>query len=256
MKRQINTLYVDLYRAFGSIEFLTAVFGVCIVYYIGAWSEIKFASDILYLFRYSSTSSTFYLLLVFVSVLPYTTCFCSDWNNEFIKPAMIRTGIREYCFSKVIACSLSSGCGIIMFLLTLKPWYTLVSPSAGNYQFYATKTLGGSFLLNGQYYKYFIVYILLGFFAGALWSTAGLLVSAFIPDKFVALCSPFIIYYMLNIATMSFPVWLRLNRITEGMCIIGGTFFSLCYAAILFITFISIIGLAFNWAVKRRLANG
>lgn len=92
MKRQINTLYVDLYRAFGSIEFLTAVFGVCIVYYIGAWSEIKFASDILYLFRYSSTSSTFYLLLVFVSVLPYATCFCSDWNSEFIKPAMIRSG--------------------------------------------------------------------------------------------------------------------------------------------------------------------
>jgi hypothetical protein len=262
VKRAFQVLYMDLWRSFISIEFLLATVGVCLVYYIGCWSELKFSHDVLNLFKFSSVNSTFYLILVLVAVLPYSTSFCSDWNSQYIKPTIIRNGITKYCFSKIITCALSSGCafalGMAIFIISLRLslGYPLVTPSEGDFTFYATRTLGGEFLLSGHYILYFLIYIFFGFLTGALWSVVGLYASTYIPNRFVSLCTPFIIYYASNIFTRTFPVWLRLNRITEGMCIIKGTLESLVYATVLFSFLTLIIGVLFLQKVKRRLANG
>lgn len=260
MKRTFQALFVDLGRSFGSISFLVAAFGIFIAYYMGIWGELHFKSDVLYLFKISDDASAFNMLTVLFCTIPYTTAFCSDWDSRYIRSTVIRTGLTGYGFSKVTACALSAGSAVALgkslFVLSLIPWFSLVSTTADNYEFFATRTLGGEFLLNGQYALYFAVYIYLGFLSGALWSVAGLCASAYMPNKFVAICTPFIAYYVLNIVTYAFPVWLRVNRISQGMCILGGTLLSLQYATLLFTALIAGAGLLFIRTSKRRLANG
>lgn len=260
MSRIIKTIFVDMRRAFISYGFFAAVFAVCIFYYAASWNEIKNAPDILYLYKIAAEASGIGTLVIILCVLPYTNSFCTDWNSQYIKFITIRSDIRNYGISKVISCALSSGCaiaaGMILFFISLMPWIKLVSTSAGNFQSFATQTLGGIYLMQGHYVLYFAVYVYLAFLAGAFWSVIGLCASAYLPNKYVALCTPFIAYSVVNIITAGFPVWLRLNRIAEGSFIMNGTFLSLAYVTLLYSILIICIGLLFVNTVKRRLSNG
>lgn len=260
MKRISNPLSMDLLRSFGSMGFFAAALGITMVCYAGILNELRHASDLLYLFKYSTDSNGFNMLIVLLFVLPYTTCFCSDWNSGFIRLSIVRTGFNKYGFFKVLACALSSGAsvalGLALYILSLEPWIKLVDITASNFEFFSVRTLGGEFLLNGQYLKYFMVYIYLGFLKGAFWSVVGLCASAYLPNRFVALCTPFITYYVLSIATYRFPAWLRLNKIFDGLCIIKNTYITLIYATLLILSLITCVGLLFVRTVKRRLTNG
>lgn len=255
-----KAISMDLQRSFCSPGFLIAVIGVCIAYFLGAWDEIPYAKDILYLYKYSSMSSAFNMLTVLFCVLPFTTSFCNDWDSQFIRASVIRSGVDRYGFSKLIACAFSSGIaialGTTLFILLLLLKVPLVFTSTDNFQFFATRTIGGSFLLNKQYIIYFAVNIYLGFLAGAFWSVVGLCASTYMLNRFIALCTPFIAHYFLNLITYSFPIWLRLNVITQGRCILGGTLWSLVYITFLFCILTCGVGLLFIRNVRRRLANG
>lgn len=260
MKQTLQTVYVELQRSLCSISFLIASLGVCTVYYLGAWGEIQHASDLLYLFRYSTQASAFSMLIVLFCTVPYSTSFCTDWNSRYIRLCVIRSGYNKYSFAKVLACAVSSGfsivLGMVLFFLSLAPWVSIVSKTSSNFQIFADTTLGGIFLINGQHIIYFVIYIYLGFLKGALWGVLGLYISTYIPNKFVAIFTPFIVYYLINILTYSFPVWLRLNRISDGLCIIEGTLISLVYATVLFMGLTFVLGLLFVRTSKRRLADG
>lgn len=261
MNKIFNTLAMDLRRAFLSRGFWVAVVAMCTVYYAGIWNQIKFSEDFLYLFKYSLDASSLDPIITMICVLPYTNSFCSDWNSQYLKFVVIRSDKKSYGISKVIACALSSGCaialGMILFFMTLIPWIKFVSPTAANFKFFSTQTLGGGLLLQGHYLLYFLTYVYLVFLTGAFWSVFGLSVSAYMPNKFVALCSPFIAEKILFIITSKFPVWLRLDKITQGSCIINGSYFiSLSYATIIYTILTIGMGMLFVKAAKRRMANG
>jgi hypothetical protein len=260
MNKSFNTLAMDLRRAFLSRGFWITASAVCILYYIGIWNEIKFAGDFLYLFKYSTDISSLNPLIAMLCVLPYTHSFCSDWNSQYIKFVIVRSGQDSYGISKVIACALSSGCaialGMILFFISSMPWIKFVSPTATNFSFFSTQTLGGGLLLQGQYFLYLLTYIYLAFLTGAFWSVLGLCASAYIPNKYVALCTPFIAAATISLITVKFPVWLRLDKITEGSCILNGTFFSLSYATLIYTTLTIGAGMLFVKTAKRRMANG
>lgn len=256
MKRTFQALSIDMKRAFGSINFFIAAIGVCIVYYASVWREIFPKANILTLFEYAPVSLG--PLIALFCVLPYTTSFCSDWNSQYIRLIAIRTSHRGYGLSKVISCALSSGSAIALgnalFIISLMPRIALVSESS--IKSAAAYTVGGEFLLNGQYGMYFAIRIYLAFLAAAFWSVVGLCASSYMPNKFVALCTPFIASFFLNRATSTFPVWLRLNKISEGMCMLKGTWVSLAYATLLYTMLTVAVGLLFVRTAKRRLANG
>lgn len=259
MKGIFPALSMDIRRAFGSVGFFLAAFGVCMVYYAGARTFFSYA-DILFMFKYATGGSSFNHVLLLFCALPYTTSFCNDWNSKYIRSVVARMGTRRYALCKIISCALSSGTamvlGIILFTLPLTLRIPLVDTSSrlANYQQFIT-TLGGGFLLNGHFIMYFIVYIYLAFLAAAFWSVLGLCVSAYIPNKFVALFTPFIGLYVLAYITSKFPIWLQLNKITNGDCIINGTFVSIIYATIFVTVLIACVGLLFYKTIERRLSN-
>lgn len=259
MKPIVRVMFIDLQRAFGSISFFLAVVGVAIIYYAGARSEINYAPDVLLLFKYSTEASGFHKLILLFCVLPYTISFCEDWNSNYIKAIVIRSGLRQYAISKMISCAFSAGIsvwmGIALFIAPLMVNIPLVSTTAGNYEAFATQTLAGEWLLEGRYLLYFAVYIYLASLAGAFWAVVGLCASAFIPNKFVALFIPFIGFYILVFFTYEFPVWLQLSKIANGDIGIAGTFPSLLYATLLFAVLFFLVGLLFMKMVARRLSH-
>ncbi len=256
MKQKIKTLSMDMRRAFGSINFLIASVGVCIVYYASAWQEINPKVGLLNAFLYAPLSLG--PLITFFCVLPYTTSYCSDWNSKYIRSIAIRTGSREYGSSKVITCALSSGAAIVLgnvlFIVLLLQRH--MSFSASSIENYAARTVGGELLLNGQYGVYLAICIYLMFLSAAFWSIVGLCASSYMPNKFVALCTPFIIDFSLRRVTYTFPIWLRLNIISEGMCIIKGTWINLAYATLVYTALTAVVGFLFVKNAKRRLSNG
>ncbi|MBX4262783.1 hypothetical protein KTC96_23275 (plasmid) [Clostridium estertheticum] len=259
MKATFQAISMDVRRAFCSFGFLLAILGVCMVYYAGAMTFFSYA-DILFMFKYATEGSSFNHVLLLFCALPYTTSFCNDWNSKYIRSIIARMGTKRYAASKIISCALSSGTamvlGILLFIFPLLLRIPLVATNArlANYkQFVAT--LGGSFLLNGHFIMYFIIYIYLAFLAAAFWSVLGLCVSAYIPNKFVALFTPFIGLYVLAYITCYFPIWLQVNKITTGNFIINGTFISLIYATLFVTVLISCFGLLFHKAIKRRISN-
>lgn len=260
MKQTLKFLSIDIKRAFCSIGFLISVIGIWLVYYVGARSEISYASDVLLLFKYSTGASGFNKIIILFCALPYTTSFCVDWNSKYIRSISIRMGSKKnYAICKIIACALSSGIavalGLILFIVPLTFKIPLVSTTGGNFEAFATQTLGGELLVKGHYVMYFAIYIYLAFLSGAFWSLVGLWISAYIPNKFVALFMPFITLYVFNLMTRSFPLCLQFNKVTNGDCLIGGTFMSLIYATVLAITFIIVVGSFFIKATERRLSN-
>ncbi|WP_025688565.1 hypothetical protein [Paenibacillus zanthoxyli] len=259
MKQTFQMLSTDLKRAFGSIGFLIAAAGIWIVYYSGARTEMLHAPDVLLLFKYSAGASGINTIQILLCVLPYTTSFCSDWNSKYIMPVVIRSGTYRYAWSKIISCALSSGAsialGILLFILPFTLRIPLVSAEAGNFEAFATRTLGGELLQNDHYIAYFAIYIYLAFLSGAFWSVVGLCASAYISNKFVALFTPFIGLYVLSLITYQFPPYLQLNKVTNGDFRIGSTSASLIYATLLIVALLAVVGFFFVKTVKKRLSN-
>ncbi|MBC8059812.1 MAG: hypothetical protein H7Y18_04020 [Clostridiaceae bacterium] len=259
MKETFQVFSMDIKRAFGSIGFFVAVLGVGIVYYTGARTLFGYA-DILLMFKYVTEASSFNHIVILFCVLPYTTSFCSDWNSKYIRLVVIRMGPLKYAVCKIITCAVSSGTamvlGIILFILPLTLRIPLVDTYSrfSSYESFVT-TLGGGFLLNGHYIMYFAVYIYLMFLTAAFWSIVGLCASTYIPNKFVALFTPFIGLYVLSNITSKFPNWLRLDKVINGECIINGTFVSLIYATLFVTVLIAGVGLLFYENVERRISN-
>lgn len=258
MKKTVQVFCVDVKRAFGSVGFWLATAGVWAVYYAGA-REVSYAPDILLLFKYSTEASGFNTLLTLLCVLPYTTSFCQDWNSRYIRSLVARSGLPRYAWSRVIACACSAGAsvalGSLLFVLSFAFRLPLVSTAGGNYEAFATKTLGGALLLNGYPAAYFAVYIYLAVLAGAFWSVVGLCASAWITNKFVALFAPYIGFFTLGLVSSEWPLALQLTRVTRGDYQPGGTLASLLYATLFVAVLLGAVGFLFVTTIKKRFVQ-
>ena len=249
---------MDLRRACSSFSFLLAVAGVWIIFYAGAKSELNAAMDVLVLFKYSIEASGVNTLYLLFCVLPYTTSFCTEWSSHYLKSVVIRIGPVKYALSKLVACALSSALavmlGISIFILSFLARLPLVSTTAPNYKVF-TRTLGGEFLQNGPHIAYFALYILLLSLAGAFWATVGLCASAYLPNKFVALFTPYIGMFALSLLTSGLPPYLQINRITRTGVNMGGTFASLLYSVFFIGILFAGIGFLFVTKIKKRVSE-
>lgn len=129
MKNKINYIRMDMNRAFCSKEFFIAVSGIVILLYIIKNTQVRYPSDILYIYD-GIKMQRMYLMIFIFCVLPYGACFCEDYEKKFYYPLLIRGRQRNYVWSKILTCFIS-GCitgslGILLFLVSLNsqyPWF-------------------------------------------------------------------------------------------------------------------------------------
>lgn len=262
MRNFMNMLNTDIYKAIKSWRFLAGVLGTVLVYLMVIKPEIKFGTDVLYYYRMSvQFIGVYHLMFILMCTIPYSTSFCMDFNSKNIKYSVVRSSVSSYSWSKVLSCAIAGGLavalGTIIFILCASFFRPLVDSTRGISESYLATT-GGELLSEGKYILYFSIYICLSFFKGFLWSVVGLLISAYIPNIFVALSSPFILAYAYRIIAAAFHIKFNVEGICNGNVgnfIGGSTLLTLAVGILKIIAITFLLGIAFNRKVKRRIAN-
>lgn len=261
MSGVIGNLRMDLRRAFISPAFLFSSVGMAAVLFFNAANEFKINSScsVLYLDGIME-SNYFYSLAMLFCAVPFAASFCADWSNQFIRPSCIRSGPRQYCISKVIACALSGGSVVafghilVYFLLLLR--FPLARASDIQNMILNEPVLG-CYLQGRQYLMYLLCKLIFQFEFYAFLAVLAFFISTFIPNIFVVLASPLLAYYfLLNLeAELHLPTWLDIRIISEGQCNLGNTAVSVLYALVFFSVLCAVLGTVAVKNVKGRLQH-
>lgn len=248
-------------QVFSSTVFYLSIIAVTALSFLSVWSDLTETvgkgGSVVYFFELFLGLSLFKKLVVLFAALPYVSSFCSDWKYQYIKPVVIRTGVKKYIWSKIFTCFLigllTVFCGLLLFFFIL----SLKMPIFPSEHIESITGPPFSPLIDRNFP---ILYLILkGFIfsmAAALWAVVGLTVSAFIPSHFVAIATPVIASYVLEEFTSIFPKWLNLYLLTRSANVLNqGPFVSFLYFCTIFLLFAALAGFLFDYQVRRRIRN-
>lgn len=148
------------------------------------------------LFSMTMAISDFTPFAVIFVVLPYGTAFCMDWKSSYANSIVSRIGIRKYTWGRWASVALSGAMvmgflmlGIITLCLTgaKMPETEMSASFLGNGPWKDLPLLMGGFW-------FYLLRICLAMLFGSLWATVGLIVSSAVPNPYVGLILPFVIY--------------------------------------------------------------
>ena len=214
-----------------------SILGVVLLCYISTEKYIHGSVDIYYILDILIGLSVFKKLIIIFSALPCVTGFYDDWKHQYIKNIVIRTGRRNYIISKIVVCVSISFLvvflGILIFIGLL---------------------IGMGFDYSGFLYVCCIVSIYAA--SMAVWVMSGLMISSYIPNSFVAICSPLIFSYLLEEITGLLPPYFNMYLLAKASNVLGkNATYSYLYTIFIFTVLILGQGLIFAKRVKRRLGN-
>ncbi|MCB5935769.1 hypothetical protein LI012_10430 [Caldibacillus thermoamylovorans] len=248
-------------QVLSSPVFYLSILAVTALSFFSVWNDLTETvgkgGSVVYFFELFLGLTMFKKLTVLFAALPYVSSFCSDWKYQYIKPVVIRTGVKRYTWSKIFTCFLSGlltvFCGLLLFLFILSLKMPLFPTE------HIENIVGPPYspLIEGNFP---ILYLILKSFvfsmAAALWAVVGLTVSAFIPSHFVAIATPVIASYVLEELTSIFPKWLNLYRLTRSADVLQqGPLVSFLYFCFIFLLFAVLAGFLFDYQVRRRIRN-
>lgn len=151
------------------------------------------------------TRNGFSLFSPILAVIPATTIFCEDYNSGYIKFVLGREDKKKYIKETWLCSTISGGLAIFSPCL-LTDIFLLFN---GKLNTKENKIQGYSTVFDETVYSNIqyiwggillaVLLLLLSFLFGALWSNVGLLISAVIPNKYIALALPFAIYFVLHL---------------------------------------------------------
>jgi hypothetical protein len=246
-------------QLFSSPWLYVAAAGLCGLCFVSIWQYYIEAKEtsILYLFELFLGLSMFKKLAVLFAAVPFAAVFCSDWNCQYIKPVVIRSGIKKYAWSRITLCFLSAFItvfiGLILFfiLLSLKMPLFLESDMDN-----LISEPFASIAYGVMPVMYILAEAAVFSMAAALWSVVGMTVSAYIPNRFVALASPVIACYLLEELTAYLPNFLNIYYLTRSANVIRqGAALSFSYFCFVFVGLSLLSGLLFSRQVRRRIQN-
>lgn len=166
---------------------------------IGSATFSQMCSDFVNEVIVAHAQSGFDLFAPIFAVLPCATIFCDDYNSGYVKSILCRSSKRKYIANCIICCSISGGIAVFLpdllcstiFMLTAKPH--LPNAYGTSFSLYA----GIEFVWGGR--LMILVFLFFSFLFGVVWANIGLCISAYAPNKFIALAAPFALYYGANL---------------------------------------------------------
>lgn len=254
-------LKMDMKRAVFSYKIILAFLGITLLWGINSKRFFN-PEDLLYLFVYTKGLSITTLLAVIISNVGYGTSFCEDYKHYAIRPIVIRSSIKKYVISKIIVCSIITMLiyvlGTMLFvLITMKDLPLTASSSTIVENIKSSSCFG--FLLPENSFLVILIQCMLDGMCCCTMSVAALSLSTFVPNEFIVLCIPLVMYYLqifLFIDTLKLPAIFDFEQVfmacfTENINI--GLFF--LRALIVFLFYHIVFGMLMYWKVKRRVAN-
>ena len=217
MKLFFSLFTVHLRQAIISIRFVLSVCGVTLVMLFTIWDlEVYEYADAIYFYGLALGGGIFVLITGILPLFPFATSFATEWNNRATNFWMVRTGVRNYSVSKVLASGISgfltTAIGLVVFTLLMRIRLPLfVQSSTGDpYEYLLLVEMPISYLF------FHITHISL---TAALFAVIALWVSTYLPNKFVVLAAPLVLYFIVHRFTtqLDIPEYLKAMNIVEGM---------------------------------------
>ena len=193
-------------------------------------------------------------LFVILAALPFAANFSDEWNCMVTTSCVARTSARRYSVTNVVMCYVSALATVFIGMMIFAGIYSM------SYPFYSvgkgTESIPyGIFSLNGFPMLDLAATTFVFAASCAMWSVMGLMLTAFFPSKYIAICSPFVFSYAVERITMNFPdnfdLWCLSLSNTSWSALPA-----FLYANAIFAGISVICGTVFTLTVKRRVQNG
>ena len=262
MKNFITILKTDFYRAFLSSGFGIGIFSTVAIFYFGSVGMISHNVSAVAAFnntfKYNNISNLFILSATFA----YTASFCTDWQTRFAFSIIIRDEKITYALSKCISVAVAGGLAVAIGAAVFIGYVCVMQPSilpeAIQIEMEFSNEAFGDLLVKGKEALFFLSYLYIIFLQAVFFSSLGLMVSAYMPNKYVAYISPFALSFMLNqIANVfNLPIWLDPVKLATARIWGSSASTILWMATATFLSLTVICDILFIRTVKRRIANG
>lgn len=253
-----------LYKLARSPLFYLGVFGtaaLCLVlrissgYNAGGGKFMWLGADVYTEFDLLLGVSSLRKMTVVLGALPFAANFAEEWQSGVTIAAVARKGVKSYSLANVLCVFLSSFIavflGLVLFAGILSVFLPVYMPSNNPVSF-----LYGVILKSAFPFLYIMLKSLVFALSCAAWSVMGLMLSAFLPNKYVSICAPFVASYIVERITMQLPDPINLYVISLSVLPWKNALLSFFYSVLLFLLIACICGMVFGIVVKRRVENG
>ncbi len=259
MKAFAKAFVTELKRNILSLKFPVMILLVTAGYIVSSIEELKFMwnypkSDVIYFFVLSHNVGSFTILSVLCCTVLNCISFLQDYKSGYFRQCIIRSGKGCYAITKYLSCVISGGLilslGQILFVVILATKFPLINQNSSMAEsIIHGSDFTGELLANGYEVGYFMVYALIAFMYGALWSGVGVTVSAFFDDYYAASFSP----YLLSLASSGvLSGFFAPDIIFRCAFNLGGIFKSVLGAIIYLSAIIAVLGMLFCKRVRWR----
>ena len=205
-------LWEDIRRSFANQGFLAGIFGLGALLAYNFVTESLHSGSPYYAIVNILAASGFVVFLPVFPVLGYAPRFCSEYESGYYRLILARMKTREYARVRITSVALSGGAIVaIPYLLVCLAAVVLQAPVLENVNSLGLDASGVNLLrvpedlemvVIGQTYGIGVmvaVKVLLGFLFGAAWALVGLAFAVWMPNKYVSLIAPFVLYESLYI---------------------------------------------------------
>ncbi|MFU0827029.1 MAG: ABC transporter permease [Lachnoclostridium sp.] len=253
---------MDFYRAFHSVGFLVGILATVTIFCFGSVGMVSHNVSAVAAFNNTFKYNNISELLILSTTFAYVASFCIDWQTKFAYSIVIRSNKTVYALSKCIVSAVVGGLsvviGAVIFIGCVCLTQTSILPEAIMIEVEFTNEAFGDLLLKGEALLFFLSYLYIIFLQAIFFSSLGLMVSAYLPNRYVAYIAPFTLSFMLNQVANVFdlPIWLDPVKLATARVYGKSTFVVLGMASGTFLCLTIVCDILFIRTVKRRIANG
>ncbi len=256
----------NLKRAFGW-RFLTAVILTVCFLIFDMWTDFTaifsgvsgFSVWYFYFFSVVMMGTYSSNLLPMLAAFPFSSSYCEEQEAGMTPFIVSRTSRNAYCISKMLSGALAGGItlsfGVLLHTVLLSTQLPLFDAEALRQMqvlpYYAP-------LAKGNGIGYFLIGAYLAFLRGMLAAASAMVVSAYIPNKYVTIASPFILnfIYIRACNLLQIPNQARLDLLLRGRSSTGTDSGTLLWVSITVVLLVFLCGILFTRRVRREIGYG
>ena len=192
--------------------------------------------------------------LTLFAALPFVGNFAEEWESGVSTQCAARCGVKKYLAANVVLCAAVSFLTVLIGMFLFAWIYSFFIPfyepnnNIDNYDF-------GYIAANGMPWLYYAIRVSIYALSVAMWCMTGLLLSALLPNKFVAVCTPLVTSYVVERFTIGLPGDFNLWYLSLGRLKSDNEVFKLIYIVGVFLLLSAALGSIFWFIAEKRLQN-
>ena len=193
-----NFLLQDIKRSFMNMGFMAGFCGLSALLTYNFVTESIHAGSVYYAIVNILAASGFIVFLPVFPVLGYASNFCEEYESGYYRMMLSRMKPQKYAQVRIISVALSGGAIVaipylILCLAAVHTGVPVMTTDVNTLRVDADLEM----VVIAQTYGVGVmvaVKVLLGFLFGAAWALVGLAFAVWMPNKYVSLIAPFVLY--------------------------------------------------------------